>query len=64
MHCCKVDEAARYIGADKLHANAIADIELLESAHEPALGDRPGNAYPRSFLGRPGHDAVELRADA
>ena len=45
------------------HADAVADIEALESADDPAFGRRPGNAHPGSLVRRAGHDGIEPRAD-
>ena len=49
---------------DELDAHAIADVEALESAHDPAFGGRPGNAHPGSLVRRAGDDGVEALADA
>src|SRR5262245_14672784 len=60
----KVDETAFWIDVNELDAHAIADVESSCTFDDFAFGNRLADPDPRAFLGRAGHDAVELLADA
>ena len=60
----EVDEATLGIDVHELDAHAIADVEPGRAFDDFAFGDRLADSYPRAFLGRARHDAVELLADA
>src|SRR5262249_51364135 len=60
---CEIDEATLDVGVDELDADAISDIELLESVHESSLSGRMNDSDPCPLRRSPGHDGIESFAD-
>src|SRR5262249_40331865 len=60
----KINEPAFHVGADQLAAEAIADVELLSSAHQLALDRRIRNPHPGALVARAGDNGVEAFAGA
>jgi hypothetical protein len=59
---CEIDEAALDVGAEELHPHALADVEAVLAAHDPALDGRAEHPHPGPLRGGAGHDAVEALA--
>jgi hypothetical protein len=55
----EVDETALDVGVDQLDVDAVAHVETLEPALQPAFGRRLEEPHPRSLRGGTGDEGVE-----